>query len=43
MRRALGDFGVPIAIVAMVMMDYASDDTYTEKLFVPAGLSVHFS
>ena len=43
MRRALGDFGVPIAIVAMVMMDYASDDTYTEKLFVPSGLQVNFT
>ncbi|KAG8232819.1 hypothetical protein J437_LFUL014177 [Ladona fulva] len=38
-RRALGDFGVPIAIIAMVSMDYLIPDTYTEKLMVPEGLS----
>merc|ERR1719431_1129706 len=39
-RRALGDFGVPIAIVIMVLVDYGSGDTYTEKLNVPEGLQV---
>ena len=39
-RRALGDFGVPIAIVIMVLIDFSFDDTYTEKLKVPTGLSV---
>lgn len=38
-RRALGDFGVPIAIIAMVLMDYLVPGTYTEKLKVPEGLS----
>jgi len=39
-RRALGDFGVPIAIVIMVLVDYWAGDTYTEKLNVPEGLQV---
>jgi len=39
-RRALGDFGVPIAIVLMVLIDYSAGDTYTEKLNVPEGLQV---
>ncbi|XP_017773289.1 PREDICTED: band 3 anion transport protein isoform X2 [Nicrophorus vespilloides] len=38
-RRALGDFGVPIAIVIMVVLDYMVPETYTEKLSVPEGLS----
>ncbi|XP_044734165.1 anion exchange protein 3 isoform X2 [Chrysoperla carnea] len=38
-RRALGDFGVPIAIVIMVSLDYFIPQTYTEKLRVPEGLS----
>ncbi|XP_046401181.1 anion exchange protein 2 isoform X2 [Ischnura elegans] len=38
-RRALGDFGVPIAIITMVTLDYLIPDTYTEKLMVPEGLS----
>ncbi|XP_075230132.1 anion exchange protein Ae2 isoform X2 [Lycorma delicatula] len=38
-RRALGDFGVPIAIVIMVGLDYIVPGTYTEKLKVPEGLS----
>nr|XP_023013416.1 band 3 anion transport protein-like isoform X1 [Leptinotarsa decemlineata] len=38
-RRALGDFGVPIAIVIMVFVDYMVPQTYTEKLNVPVGLS----
>ncbi len=39
-RRALGDFGVPIAIVTMVALDLLVQDTYTEKLRVPEGLQV---
>lgn len=35
----MGDFGVPIAIIAMVLMDYLVPGTYTEKLKVPEGLS----
>ncbi|CAH1989911.1 unnamed protein product [Acanthoscelides obtectus] len=38
-RRALGDFGVPIAIVIMVLLDYMVPETYTEKLNVPVGFS----
>ncbi|XP_054277122.1 band 3 anion transport protein isoform X2 [Macrosteles quadrilineatus] len=38
-RRALGDFGVPIAIVLMVLLDYVEPGVYTEKLKVPEGLS----
>uniref|UniRef100_A0A8D8SFV2 Anion exchange protein n=1 Tax=Cacopsylla melanoneura TaxID=428564 RepID=A0A8D8SFV2_9HEMI len=37
-RRALGDFGVPIAIIVMVGLDYIVP-TYTEKLKVPEGLA----
>jgi hypothetical protein len=36
----LGDFGVPIAIVITVLLDYGVQDTYTEKLKVPNGLQV---
>ena len=39
-RRALGDFGVPIAILIMVLIDWSISDTYTEKLNVPEGLQV---
>ncbi|XP_022622953.1 anion exchange protein 2-like [Seriola dumerili] len=39
-RRVIGDFGVPIAILIMVLMDYSIDDTYTQKLSVPRGFSV---
>lgn len=39
-RRMIGDFGVPIAILIMVLVDYNIDDTYTQKLSVPKGLSV---
>nr|XP_022905719.1 anion exchange protein 2 isoform X2 [Onthophagus taurus] len=38
-RRALGDFGVPIAIIMMVLMDYSTPQVYTDKLLVPAGIS----
>ena len=37
-RRALGDFGIPIAILIMVLIDFLIHDTYTEKLDVPDGL-----
>ncbi|XP_070187695.1 band 3 anion transport protein-like isoform X2 [Littorina saxatilis] len=33
-RRALGDFGVLIAILAMSLLDYIMKDTYTQKLVV---------
>ncbi|XP_076008157.1 solute carrier family 4 member 1b (Diego blood group) [Genypterus blacodes] len=39
-RRLMGDFGVPIAIFLMIVVDYAIDDTYTQKLVVPKGLTV---
>lgn len=38
-RRALGDFGVPIAIIIMVFFDFMVPQIYTEKLNVPEGLS----
>lgn len=37
-RRALGDFGVPIAIVIFVLIDYSVRTVFTEKLRVPEGL-----
>lgn len=40
LRRVIGDFGVPIAILLMVLADYSIRDTYTQKLSVPRGLSV---
>ncbi|XP_054479243.1 anion exchange protein 2b [Anoplopoma fimbria] len=40
LRRVIGDFGVPIAILIMVLVDYSMDDTYTQKLSVPHGFSV---
>uniref|UniRef100_A0A3Q3VSA2 Anion exchange protein n=1 Tax=Mola mola TaxID=94237 RepID=A0A3Q3VSA2_MOLML len=39
-RRIIGDFGVPIAILIMVLVDYSIKDTYTQKLSVPHGFSV---
>lgn len=39
-RRLLGDFGVPIAIFLMIVVDYNVNDTYTQKLVVPKGLTV---
>ena len=36
----MGDFGVPIAIVLMVVVAWAAGDTYTEKLDVPTGITV---
>ncbi|XP_036416549.1 anion exchange protein 2b isoform X2 [Colossoma macropomum] len=40
LRRVIGDFGVPIAILVMVLVDYSIQDTYTQKLSVPRGFSV---
>ncbi|KAM6900305.1 LOW QUALITY PROTEIN: anion exchange protein 2b [Xenentodon cancila] len=40
LRRVIGDFGVPIAILIMVLMDYSIEDTYTQKLSVPNRFSV---
>ncbi|XP_033841744.1 anion exchange protein 2b isoform X2 [Periophthalmus magnuspinnatus] len=40
LRRVIGDFGVPIAILIMVLVDYFIEDTYTQKLSVPSGFSV---
>lgn len=30
LRRIIGDFGVPIAILIMVLVDYGVEDTYTQ-------------
>uniref|UniRef100_A0A1E1X3D4 Anion exchange protein n=1 Tax=Amblyomma aureolatum TaxID=187763 RepID=A0A1E1X3D4_9ACAR len=38
-RRALGDFGIPIAIIAIVTLDFFVPNTYSQKLKVPNGLS----
>ena len=38
-RRAIGDFGVPIAIAIFVVFDYLIPEVYTEKLSVPEGLT----
>lgn len=40
LRRIIGDFGVPIAILIMVLVDYSVKDTHTQKLSVPSGFSV---
>ncbi|XP_015428042.1 PREDICTED: band 3 anion transport protein [Myotis davidii] len=40
LRRVIGDFGVPISILIMVMVDSFIQDTYTQKLSVPSGLKV---
>ncbi|XP_060683706.1 anion exchange protein 3-like [Hemiscyllium ocellatum] len=39
-RRIIGDFGIPIAILVMVLVDISITDTYTEKLNVPLEFSV---
>jgi len=39
-RRALGDFGVPIAIVIMVLLNYILADAGADTLNVPAKLQV---
>ncbi|XP_053956545.1 anion exchange protein 3 isoform X1 [Anastrepha ludens] len=38
-RRALGDFGVPIAIAIFVLIDYLIPQVHTDKLSVPEGIS----
>ncbi|KAM7334388.1 hypothetical protein ACRRTK_007708 [Alexandromys fortis] len=40
LRRVIGDFGVPISILIMVVVDSFVKDTYTQKLSVPDGLKV---
>ncbi|XP_061110002.1 anion exchange protein 2a isoform X1 [Conger conger] len=40
LRRVIGDFGVPIAILVMVLVDYSIRDIYSQKLSVPSGFSV---
>ncbi|XP_054621545.1 anion exchange protein 2b isoform X2 [Dunckerocampus dactyliophorus] len=40
LRRIIGDFGVPIAILIMVLVDYSIEDTFTQKLNIPRGFSV---
>ncbi|XP_054448989.1 band 3 anion transport protein [Pteronotus mesoamericanus] len=40
LRRVIGDFGVPISILIMVIVDFFIKDTYTQKLSVPTGLKV---
>ncbi|XP_036923629.1 band 3 anion transport protein isoform X2 [Sturnira hondurensis] len=40
LRRVIGDFGVPISILIMVIVDFFIKDTYTQKLSVPSGLEV---
>uniref|UniRef100_G1NWM9 Anion exchange protein n=1 Tax=Myotis lucifugus TaxID=59463 RepID=G1NWM9_MYOLU len=40
LRRVIGDFGVPISILIMVLVDSLIQDTYTQKLSVPSGLQV---
>ncbi|XP_031419098.1 anion exchange protein 2a isoform X2 [Clupea harengus] len=40
LRRIIGDFGVPIAILIMVLVDYSVKDAHTQKLSVPSGFSV---
>uniref|UniRef100_A0A4W3HQI4 Anion exchange protein n=1 Tax=Callorhinchus milii TaxID=7868 RepID=A0A4W3HQI4_CALMI len=39
-RRVIGDFGVPISILIMVLVDISITDTYTQKLSVPNGLAL---
>jgi len=39
-RRALGDFGVPIAIVIMVLLNYIFKDAGVQTLDVPSEISV---
>ncbi|KAJ0012207.1 hypothetical protein NQD34_013182 [Periophthalmus magnuspinnatus] len=40
LRRTIGDFGVPISIFIMVLVDYSIKDIYTQKLSVPSGVAV---
>ena len=36
----MGDFGVPIAIAAMLLVDWLAGDSITEKLNIPDGIQV---
>ncbi|XP_043820079.1 band 3 anion transport protein [Dromiciops gliroides] len=40
LRRVIGDFGVPISIFIMVLVDVFITDTYTQKLKVPKGFTI---
>ncbi|XP_062849946.1 anion exchange protein 2a [Trichomycterus rosablanca] len=40
LRRVIGDFGVPIAIFIMVLVDTSIKDTFSQKLSVPDGFNV---
>ncbi|WAR10579.1 B3A3-like protein [Mya arenaria] len=40
-RRALGDFGIFLAIVLMVLFDYICADTFTQKLALPTTTFSH--
>lgn len=40
LRRVIRDFGVPISILIMVLVDTFIKNTYTQKLSVPDGLKV---
>uniref|UniRef100_K7FI15 Anion exchange protein n=1 Tax=Pelodiscus sinensis TaxID=13735 RepID=K7FI15_PELSI len=41
LRRVIGDFGVPISIFIMALVDFLiKDTTFTQKLSVPEGLQV---
>lgn len=35
LRRIIGDFGVPIAILIMVLVDYSAEDTYSQVRLDP--------
>lgn len=35
-RRIIGDFGIPISILVMVLVDYTITDTYTQVCASPA-------
>ena len=39
MRRALGDFGIPIAIILVVAFDLLIKDSWSQKLEVPDGIN----
>ncbi|XP_023684950.2 solute carrier family 4 member 1a (Diego blood group) [Paramormyrops kingsleyae] len=40
LRRMIGDFGVPIALFTMVIVDIFIRETFTQKLEVPKGVTV---
>ena len=41
-RRALGDFGILIALVAMVLLDYFLEHTYTQVTSLVIWIPVFF-